>query len=102
MFGITNKQLKLAQDIIRHDPPLIWYTKSYDTLDIRSVAEAVFNFGSWAQTQKLISILGVDMTAQIFAWHNSQARNNLHKLARNYYSLYFSRHVPKYTNARTN
>jgi hypothetical protein len=50
MFDITDDQLKAAQDIIRQDPPLIWYTKSYDTLDIRSVVEAVLNFGDETPT----------------------------------------------------
>lgn len=99
MFDISNDQLKSAQDIIRQDPSLIWYTKSYDTLDIRSVVEAVLNFGTWQQTQHLISILGMDASAQLFAWHNSQPRSNLHKLARNYYSLYFARYAPKYSYA---
>jgi len=97
MFNIPKDQLKAAQDIIRHDPSLIWYTKSYDTLDIRSVVEAVLNFGTWKQTQHLIKILGMDKVAQLFAWHNTQSRSNLHKLARNYYSHYFARYAPNYT-----
>lgn len=99
MFDLPKNQLKAAQDIIRQDPSLIWYTKSYDTLDIRSVVEAVLNYGSWEQTQHLITILGMDKTAAIFAWHNAQPRSNLHKLARNYYSHYFNRYAPKYSYA---
>lgn len=99
MLDISKDQLKSAQDIIRQDPSLIWYTKSYDTLDIRSVVEAVLNYGTWEQTQHLIIILGMDKTAEIFAWHNAQPRSNLHKLARNYYSHYFDRYAPKYSYA---
>lgn len=99
MFGVTKRELKAAQDIIRQDPPLIWYTKSYDTLDIRSVVEAVLNYGTWEQTRQLIKILGIDKTAQVFAWHNTQPRSNLHKLARNYYHYYFARHAPTYSHA---
>jgi len=36
-----DKKLDRARDIIRNDPSLIWYTKSYDQLDIRSITEAV-------------------------------------------------------------
>lgn len=97
MFDLTDEQLKSSQNIIRDDPSLIWYTKSYETLDIRSVVEALLNYGTWEQTQKLINILGMDKTAQLFAWHNSQPRSNLHKLARNYYSLYFDRYAPNYS-----
>lgn len=102
MFDISDTQLKAAQDIIRQDPPLIWYTKAYDQLDIRSVAEAVFNFGDKNQFAKLIAILGIQKTAQVFDYLNAMPRNNLHPLYRNYYSLYFARHAPKHTNIRTN
>lgn len=98
MFDISEKQLKEAQDIIRQDPPLIWYTKSYDTLDIRSVVEAVLNFGYKQQFDKLISILGMNKTAQVFDYLDQMPRNNLHPIYRNYYSLYFNRHAPKYIN----
>jgi len=97
MGVITAAQLEAARDIIRQDPSLIWYTKSYDTLDIRSVVEAVLNYGTWQQTQDLIRILGMDQTAELFAWHNSRPRSNLHKLARNYYLHYFTRHAPKHS-----
>lgn len=89
--------LTAAQNIVREDPSLIWYTKTYNNLDIRSVVEAVLNYGSWEQTQKLISILGIDKTAELFTWHKSQPRPNLHPLALNYYSYYFARHAPKYS-----
>src|SRR3989339_1687477 len=97
MFDLTDDQIKAAQDIIRQNPTLIWYSKAYDQLDIRSVSEAVFNFGSWEQTQQLIKILGIEKAAQIYSWHNAQKRCNLHKLSRNYYYHYFSRHVPQYS-----
>jgi hypothetical protein len=99
MFSLSDDQLKAAQDVIRDDPSLIWYTKSYDTLNILSVVEAVLNYGTWDQTQRLISIVGIDKMAKLFAWHNTQPRSNLHKLARNYYSHYFARYAPKYSHA---
>lgn len=98
MFDISDDQLKSAQDIIRQDPPLIWYTKSYDTLDIRSVVEAVLNFGYKQQFDKLVSILGMNKTAQVFDYLDQMPRSNLHPIYRNYYSLYFARHAPKHTN----
>lgn len=94
---MNEDQITAAREIIKQDPSLIWYTKDYDHLDIRAVVEAVLNYGSWEQTQKLISILGVDQTAKLFTWHKSQPRTNLHPLAINYYSYYFSRHASKYS-----
>lgn len=98
-YPMTEDQLNQARDMIRQDPGLIWYTKSYDTLDIRSVVEAVLNYGSWEQTQQLISILGMDKTAELFAWHDSQPRSNLHRFARNYFKYYFDKYAPKYSHA---
>jgi len=94
---MSEDQMTAARDIVRMDPSLIWYTKTYDDLDIRLVVEAVLNYGSWEQTQKLISILGIDKTAELFAWHKSHPRPNLHPLALNYYSYYFARYAPKYS-----
>lgn len=61
---MNDDQLKAAQDIVRQDPSLIWYTKEYDKLDIRSIFEAILNYGTWDQTQKLISIIGIDRSAE--------------------------------------
>jgi hypothetical protein len=90
---MIDDQLKQAQDIIRQDPGLIWYTKSYDTLEERSIVEAVLNYGYRDQVEKLISIFGLQKTATIFRQLDSMPRNNLHPIYRNYYRLYFNRYA---------
>lgn len=94
---MSDDQVREAQNIVRQDPSLIWYTKKYDNLDVRSVVEAVLNHGSWEQTQKLIKVLGMDQTAELFEWHKAQERSNLHPLARNFYSHYFAKYAPRYS-----
>lgn len=98
---MTDDQLRVAQNIIRQDPSLIWYTKAYDQLDERSIVEAVLNYGSWEQVQQLIKIMGIEQVARVFDWHNAQMRCNLHPIARNYFALYFARHAPRHSNNRT-
>lgn len=86
-------KLAKARDLIRQHPYLIWYSKNYDGFDEKVIVEAVLNYGSWQITQKLFSILGLPRTAQTFNELNSQKRCNLHPLARNYFSLYFTHYA---------
>ena len=82
-----------ARQIIRDNPPLIWSTQSYEALPIESVVEAVLNYGSWDELQKLISVIGVQEVAQIFDRLNNHPRSNLHKLTRNYFQHYFAKYA---------
>jgi len=88
-----DKKLDRARDIIRNDPSLIWYTKSYDQLDIRSITEAVLNYGTWNEFKKLSKIIGINALARVFTFLDSMSRNNLLPKARNYFKLYFKRHT---------
>ncbi|MBU1322457.1 hypothetical protein KKE75_00155 [Patescibacteria group bacterium] len=85
--------LNKARNIIRHNPGLIWYTKSYDQLDIRSVAEAVLNYGTWDEFKNLSKIIGVNALARVFASLDSMPRNNLLPKVRSYFKLYFKHHA---------
>ena len=85
--------LNKARNIIRHNPGLIWYTKSYDRLDIRSVTEAVLNYGTWGEFKNLSKIIGVSALARVFASLDSMPRNNLLPKVRSYFKLYFKRYA---------
>lgn len=93
LFSMDATALTEARNIIRQNPYLIWHTQDYDQLNIEAIAEAIFNYGSWDQFQKLCSILGVVELGKIFFSLNSQSRCNLHKLAQNYFSLYFAKYA---------
>jgi len=88
-----NPNLNKARNIIRHNPGLIWYTKSYDQLDIRSITEAVLNYGTWGEFKNLSKIIGVNALARVFASLDSMPRNNLLPKVRSYFKLYFKRHA---------
>jgi len=88
-----NPNLNKARNIIRHNPGLIWYTKSYDQLDIRSITEAVLNYGTWTEFKNLSKIIGVNALARVFASLDSMPRNNLLPKVRSYFKLYFKRHA---------
>jgi len=86
---MTDQQIVSAQNLIRRNPTLIWYTKSYDQLPIESVAEAVFNYGTWQEFLQLKEILGTHNLAQTFSKLDSMPRNNLLPIYRNYFRHYF-------------
>ena len=74
---MSDQQLASVQNLISQNPSLIWYTKSYSKLPVESVAEAIFNYGTWQEFIKLKDILGLQNLAKIFAKLDSMSRNNL-------------------------
>lgn len=86
-------KLAKARDIIRQNSSLIWYTKSYDQLGIRSITEAVLNYGTWSEFKSLSKIIGVKTLAQVFIFLDSMPRNNLLPKVRNYFRLYFKHYA---------
>ena len=62
-----------------------------------SVVEAVLNYGTEAETKELFDLYGRDYVAHIFRERvNTQRTNYLH-LTKNFFTLYFDRHVPNYS-----
>ena len=90
---MVNQQLVSAQNLVRQNPSLIWYTKSYDQLSIESIAEAVFNYGTWQEFLQLKEIIGMQNLAQTFTKLDSVSRNNLLPIYRNYFRHYFHHYV---------
>ena len=90
---MVNQQLVSAQNLVRQNPSLIWYTKSYDQLSIESIAEAVFNYGTWQEFLQLKEIIGMQNLAQTFTKLDSVSSNNLLPIYRNYFRHYFHHYV---------
>ncbi|MBI5358039.1 hypothetical protein HZB69_00190 [Candidatus Amesbacteria bacterium] len=86
---MSNQQLAAAQSLIRNNPTLIWSTRSYDQLPVESIAEAIFNYGSWQEFIKLKNVLGLDNLSEIFQKLDNMPRNNLLPIYRNYFRHYF-------------
>lgn len=85
---MKNSQLKQLQELIKNSPSLIWYTKSYDNLDLSSIVTAIFNYGTWKQTMQLEQILGKKNLKKQFIQINSQKRTNLLPMVKNYFTHY--------------
>ena len=90
---MNNRQLEALRDLVRQDPTLIWYSKSYDTLDAEAVTEAVLNYGSWKQFLQLKKIMGLKPLAEQFDIITAKERCNLLPIYRHYFKQYFSHHA---------
>lgn len=81
------------RQLIKEKPYLIWYTQSHDQLDLEPIAEAIYNYGDWEDVKLLHQTLSVPTAAKVFYKLASAKRSNLHKLARNYFTLYYQRYA---------
>lgn len=78
---------------IKERPYLVWYIKNYDKLSDESIVEHTLNYGSWKDTQKLFSILGIKRASKIFHKQISGWRTNYDKKVKNYFNLYFNKYA---------
>lgn len=78
---------------IKKRPYLVWYTKNYDRLSPESIVEAVLNYGDFDDVKKMIKVLGIKKTAEIFRRRSSQKRNNYRAEIKNYFRLYFNKYA---------
>ncbi len=78
---------------IKKKPYLVWSTKNYDNLSKEAVVEAVLNYGDFDDIKKMIKILGIKKTAEIFFKQSNKKRNNYNPKIVNYFSLYFEKYA---------
>ncbi len=84
---------KSLLNIIKAKPYLFWYVKNVDNLSEESIVEAVLNRGDFDDFLKLLDILGMKKTAQIFYKQTALKRKNYSKKTENYFRLFFERHL---------
>jgi len=71
----------------------VWYVKEPSRLNDESIVEHTLNYGDWDDVQKLIKILGIKKTSEIFNKQISQRRVNYDAKILNYFKLYFSKYA---------
>lgn len=86
------------QEFIKERPHLIWYVgkENLDKLNEESIVEHVLNYGNWDDVQKMIKILGLQKTAQIFgkkSMPDKFGRQNYRPEIKHYFGLYFNKHI---------
>ena len=83
-------------EFIKKRPYLIWYTKNFDNLSKEAIVEAVLNYGDWDDVKKMISILGIKKTADIFrkkSKPSKMGRQNYGDKTKHFFTLYFNKYA---------
>lgn len=86
-------RLQKLRDFIKTKPYLIWYSKNYDNLSLKSIAESILNFGDWEDFISLKEIIGINNLNLIFKEITTSRRTNLTKKTTNYFSKYFQKYA---------
>jgi hypothetical protein len=80
---------------IRERSELFWYIKEAEkeNISLEFLVETILNFGSLDDVKKLFDLIGIEKTAGIFYKQISRKRCNYLPKVKNYFTLYFNRHV---------
>jgi hypothetical protein len=79
---------------------LFWSVSDVKLPQISDVllVETILNFGTAEDVRNLFDLMGMAQVATVFYQHTeNQARTNYLPPVRNYFTLYFNRHVRKYS-----
>ena len=91
--SVTEIQLKKARLLIKKKPYLVWYTKNYDNLSIKSIASSIINYGDWDDFQELKKIIGIKQLHDIFENIASRQRSDIKPKTKNYFNMYFAKYA---------
>jgi hypothetical protein len=80
-------------DFAKKKPHLFWHVSDFSSLSEAAIVEAVLNFGNFSDVKKIISILGVKRTADLFYRQAGQKRCNLRPAVKHYFKLYFDKYA---------
>lgn len=82
-----------VQNFIKKRPYLVWSVQNYQSLSEEAIVEAVLNYGDFDDVKKLISLLGLKKTAEIFRKDSQRTRSNYRPNIKNYFDLYFKKYA---------
>ncbi|HQO27888.1 MAG TPA: hypothetical protein PKX21_02450 [Candidatus Pacearchaeota archaeon] len=82
-----------VQNFIKKRPYLVWSVQNYQNLSEEAIVEAVLNYGDFDDVKKLISLLGLKKTAEIFRKDSQRTRSNYRPNIKNYFDLYFKKYA---------
>ncbi len=82
-----------VQNFIKKRPYLVWSVQNYQNLSEEAIVEAVLNYGDFDDVKKLISLLGLKKTAEIFRKDSQRTRSNYRPNIKNYFNLYFKKYA---------
>jgi len=82
---------------IKENSHLFWYINQGDKeqLSIGVVVETILNYGNRESIKKLFDLVGIKKVSEVFEEQLSNNRNNYFPPVKNYFQLYFTRHVQR-------
>lgn len=69
--------------------------KAKQNLNLSSIVEATLNYGSLDDIKQLFDLVGIESVADIFRQQTRQLRTNYSPRAKQFFSIYFDRHVSR-------
>lgn len=84
------------KQFIRQNKDLFWYIKESEkeNLGPEVLVEFILNYGDKKAVKRLFSLLGIEKVAELFYQQINRDRVNYFEPVRNFFNLYFQRHVP--------
>jgi hypothetical protein len=87
------------EDFINKNKHLFWWTPENQKKNIstESLVENVLNHGDEYNISQLFELIGIDKVANIFFKQIRANRSNYYPQVKNFFNLYFNRHVQNNT-----
>ncbi|MCC5946012.1 MAG: hypothetical protein JJT94_13865 [Bernardetiaceae bacterium] len=86
------------QEFIEKYKHLFWYLDKQKLTQISDavLVEFILNYGDLTSVKELIAVFGIEKVAQDFANSVRNKRHNYFPQVKNFFELYFQKHVPQY------
>ena len=83
------------KNIIKEYEFLFWYTpyKEKQNISLDLLVETILNYGDLEAVRKLITVLGIQQTANVFFNAQKRKKLNYYPEIHNYFSLYFKKYA---------
>lgn len=85
--------------LVKQNRALFWSVSDADLkrVSMNCIVETFLMYGSLANIRRLFDILGRSEVASIFYSQNKGRRTNYHPRTKHFFTTYFSRYVPTYS-----
>lgn len=88
---------------IREHSSLFWYVKddAKEKISLEFLVETILNYGGLEDIKQLFELIGIDKSAEIFFKQVNRTRCNYFPQVKNFFTIYFNRHVQRNLNSVT-
>ena len=86
----------ILADFIEENSHIFWSipTSQKKDISLESLVENILNYGDEDSVVKLFELIGIEKVANIFFHQINTNRSNYYPQVKNFFTLYFKRHVP--------